>query len=378
SADIPEIELLSDVQQLVVKDPILNLQLKLRSKQSPLNRLLVSVNDVPLEGRNGKFVGDQNPKEQLHELRIPLNRKNNQIKITVSNQAGMFAEPIRFQVFYEGPEQKPRLYVIGLGVAIYSDQRLNLRYPNKDVEDVLRIFSSNNQAYDTIITRSLLNEAFTTDRLKALRALLEQTEVDDRVVLFYAGHGIIDAQSNYYLATTTVDFDHPASGGVAYEVLENLLDGIPARRKLLFLDACFSGEIDQSAVKAMNKAATSMGSVRPRSIYRSQNDPGLGLNNTLELMKELFVDLRRNTGATVISSAGGFEFAWEGKQWNNGVFTHCLQEGLETFAADSNGDRQIMVSELQSYLAKAVLQKTKGQQRPAFRVENVINDWRIW
>ena len=31
----------------------------------------------------------------------------------------------------------------------------------------------------------------------------------------------------------------------------------------------------------------------------------LGLTSSLDLMKELFVDLRRGTGATVLSSAGG-------------------------------------------------------------------------
>ena len=53
-------------------------------------------------------------------------------------------------------------------------------------------------------------------------------------------------------------------------------------------------------------------------------------------MKELFADLRRGTGATVTSSAGGAEYALESSQWNNGVFTYSIIEGIETKKADLN------------------------------------------
>jgi uncharacterized caspase-like protein len=96
-------------------------------------------------------------------------------------------------------------------------------------------------------------------------------------------------------------------------------------------------------------------------------------------MKELFTDLRRSTGATVISAAGGVQFAYEGiNGLKNGVFTHCIKEGLSNKAADLNKDGKIALSELQQYVAEQVVKLTGGKQQPTSRIENLVNDFRVW
>ena len=95
-------------------------------------------------------------------------------------------------------------------------------------------------------------------------------------------------------------------------------------------------------------------------------------------MKEMFSDLRKGTGAVVVSSAGGGEYAFEGESWKNGVFTYSLLNGIKTFSADKNKDDKITVSELQDYIMNQVQKLTNGMQKPTMRQENIDNDFVIW
>ncbi len=46
-----------------------------------------------------------------------------------------------------------------------------------------------------------------------------------------------------------------------------------------------------------------------------------GTKNSFELMQEVFVNVGRNTGATIISAAAGTQFALERGDLKNGVFS---------------------------------------------------------
>lgn len=95
-------------------------------------------------------------------------------------------------------------------------------------------------------------------------------------------------------------------------------------------------------------------------------------------MKEMFSDLRKGTGAVVVSSAGGGEFAFEGENWKNGVFTYSMLNGINTLLADKNKDKKITISELQDYIMKQVQSLTNGRQKSTMRQENIDNDFVIW
>jgi uncharacterized caspase-like protein len=93
------------------------------------------------------------------------------------------------------------------------------------------------------------------------------------------------------------------------------------------------------------------------------------------LLSELFVQLKRGSGASVLAASGGAEFALESGEWTNGVFTHAVRRGLERGEADIDHDGVVTVSELKEFVARAVERLTYRRQRPVARRENLQADF---
>ena len=189
-----------------------------------------------------------------------------------------------------------------------------------------------------------------------------------------AGHGVLSEDLDFYFSSYDIDFSSPADRGIPYTVLEDLLDDCRSRYKCFLLDACHSGEFDKEEVQLSENKAVVEGEVRFRHVGTNISSKG---RSSFELSKALFADTRPNSGTTVISSAGGAEYALEGGKWKNGVFTYAFIEGLSTGAADLNNDGDIYLSEIHKYVAEKVTELTEGKQTPTSRVENAYNDFKI-
>lgn len=96
------------------------------------------------------------------------------------------------------------------------------------------------------------------------------------------------------------------------------------------------------------------------------------------MMQQLFVGLRRGSGATVITSSSGVQVSYEKGEWKNGAFTYAFLYGLKTMKADANQDGQVTASEIQAFVGEYVPRLTGGLQAPAFRRENLEFDFRVW
>ena len=231
----------------------------------------------------------------------------------------------------------------------------------------------------------LLDEAVTNDNIRSIKDSLLQSQTDDQIILFYAGHGLLTQELDYYLGTHDIDFNNPAAKGLSFSTLEALFDGIPARNRLMLIDACHSGEADKFSLSALDALDTSAGlqinkltKSRGFDVFEEDEPPKLGLQNSFELSKNLFADIRNDTGISIVSASGSAEFAWEDEQLNNGVFTYSLLKGLLSGKADRNNDLNINVSEIQAYVREQVVELTQGLQQPTFRRENIQNDWTIY
>lgn len=348
-----------------------------------LDKINVWVNDVPVFGKQGISLRERKISQFQDEITIELSTGSNKIQVSAMNTNGGESLKETFTTNYLGKNNKPDLYILAIGVSKYQDTTANLNFPTVDMDSLIQLFQSKKADYRQIHIISLYDQEVTEARVKALKAQLERTQIDDKVIVAYAGHGLLDADFNYYLSTYAVDFSNPGQGGLPYEVLEDLLDNIPARNKLLLVDACHSGEIDRSYIQQIEQTEKENNSMKFRN--NSLNAVAykkIGIQNSFELMRLLFVDLRRSTGATVISSSGGVQMALESTKWGNSAFMHTLINALRNTQADGaiDGlqDGTVSVSELNAHLTKMVPKLTNGLQIPTSRVLNRENDWPVW
>ena len=169
-----------------------------------------------------------------------------------------------------------------------------------------------------------------------------------------------------------VDFNHPELNGLAYEDLQGLLDGIPARKKLLLLDACNSGENEKSDNNGLSNSKDLAIKQGAKGIeIESVSDSSQNQKNSFETMMELFVNINNQTGATVVSAAGGKQSALEGgavyingKPISNGAFTYSILEYLTEHQDDKN---KLTVNQLKQYAEQRVTEITEGKQKPTSR-----------
>jgi WD40 repeat protein len=375
----PVVKLSSKNIPLSTKNKTIALSYSVSDSKYMLDRIYVTVNDVPVYGMKGIELKTKKIKQIEQPINLTLSNGRNKIKVSCVNDKGVESLAEHLEIICDAPITKPTLYLLTIGVSNYKDSKMNLQFAAKDATDLASLFQKNTSSqYSSVQLLSVVNEKATKENILTLKAKLMMGKPDDVVMLMVSSHGLLDSELDYYIATTDVDFANPAARGLSYEALESILDGIPQRKKILFMDACHSGEVDKEEIQiAKNTTPENTGNIVFRSV------PGvsvskIGLENSFELMKEMFADLRHGSGATVISSAGGAEYAIEGTEWNNGVFTYCLINGLRDKKADLNNDGIIKLSEIEEYLQKKVPELTNGKQKPTSRAENTSNDFVVW
>ncbi len=339
-----------------------------------LSKLMIYLNGVPVHGRNGTLA---NFGKGEQEIEVELVRGINKFEISVLNEKGVESLKTYYEVENGEIEEKPNLYIVTIGTSEYEESSFNLKYAAKDAEDMAALFKSDPK-YDQVYSRVLTNEEVTAANIKQLKSFLMGAGRNDVVMVFVAGHGVLDGSFNYYYGTHDIDFDDPAKNGVAYAEIEGLVEGLRAIKKILIMDTCHSGELDEEEVEFAEETNTTETDVTFRNVGRKLEQKTVGSMNNIQMMKELFVDLRKGTGATVIASSGGAEFSMESDEWKNGLFTYCLINGIRSKAADLDRDGTIYLSEVKNYVQNEVFKLSAGRQSPTSRIENLTYDFEMW
>lgn len=357
---------------LAVREAAFRFTAEAASSHAPLHKLLVEVNGVPLHTWKTELPADI--KAWTGEIALKLAPGPNKIQVTAVDSQGRESLRETAIVWHIAPPTPPALYLVAVGVSDYKDDGLDLGAAAKDARDLAQLLAQR-QGHGCREVRSLVinDQQAVRETILQARDFLCTSQEGDQVIVFVAGHGFVDQGGlRYWFGTHDIDVQAVEKRGVSYEELESLFEGVPARQRLLLMDTCFAGEVDleSSSILAMASGVKARAPA-VASVIRKPPD------GSFDLMRELFNDLRRHTGATVITASSGMEhvFAEEREQGDNGVFTYCLLDGMRSGSADANGDGDIRLSEMQTHLLARVPQMTGGRQQPTGRHINADADF---
>ncbi len=296
----------------------------------------------------------------------------NRFEFIIKDDQGL-ESPRLIRYFNNTTTVKSNLYLVVIASEKFKNNKYDLAYAEKDATDIANNMA-NSKSFNSVQIKKLFNQSFTVDSINNLNKFFSKAGVNDVVMVFFAGHGYLDTDMSYYFPTYYTDFSDPKINSVAYKNFEKIFQQIKPLRKLMFIDACFSGEVDEDQILIEGDNNNKKDSTRAVRLAGSM----FAQSTALEMSKAVFSDLRQNSGATIISSAGGTEAAFEGEKWNNGLFTYCLLNGMKNYKADSNNDKKITLSELQKFVAEEVNRLSEGKQSPTYRMENTVLDYELW
>jgi WD40 repeat protein len=354
----------------------INLKFSASDTKHNLLRYNIYINEVPVYGSKGISISKGvNQFEKYAELN--LSEGENKIQVSVINDIGL--ESFRYPCFVRYTPPNPLVsntYYIGIGVDSFMNSYYNLDYCVKDIYDFGSILSKEKNPKKII----LINKDVTKESVLKLKDVLKHTTEQDKVIISCSSHGLLDKNNNFYLAMHDMDFNKPESKGLSYEDLQGLLDSIPARKKLLLLDACNSGENEKvNNHEIVNKNYVKNDGTKGVAEEEDSSDPENIVKSSFETMMELFVNVENQTGTTVISAAGGKQDALEGaavlvdgKPISNGAFTYSIIEYLTKNAKNKN---KLTVNQLKQYAEQRVAEITNGKQKPTSRQETMEVDW---
>lgn len=228
-----------------------------------------------------------------------------------------------------------------IGVSEYGRGLSALPGTQEDIQIMQRVLLNPQiSGFDEV---QVLSNPDRTEMESAIETLFtENRSPDDLILLYFAGHGVRDDEGKLYFATSITETNAQGRIRTARAVpareVQRYMDGSPSERQVLILDCCFSGAF-------ANDMTTRRAEVVPVDV-RSQ----LG-----------------GRGRAVLTSSTATQFSYE--QEGGGIYTCYLVLGLETGAADRDGDGQITVDELHEYAREKVREAAPSMQPEIYPVQ---------
>lgn len=224
-------------------------------------------------------------------------------------------------------------YALIIATDSYSDPEFRkLRAPQADAEQVRGVLED--PAIGGYSVETLMNEPERVLRV-GVEDFFARRRLNDRLVLYFSGHGIKDEEGRLYFVTSTTEVAHLAATGISADFVREQMERCRSQRILLVLDCCYSGAYRKS--------------------YRYRASERVNIR------------LLAGRGKMVISACAAEQYSFEidsgevSGEARPSIFTAALVQGLRDGDADRDGDGFISVDELYDYIYDQVRAETTSQ-----------------
>lgn len=287
--------------------------------------------------QNGKLVktlpGNGSNKYSVEATLNTSFGEDNFFYLTAGSKSGIESEKIRFTVVYKGAtEDKPKLYLVTIGINKYKNAKYNLNYAQADADGVEKAIKTNSGSlFKEVVPYNIRNDkAVKATILATLDDIKKKSLQQDVLIVYYAGHGVMTQGENgeFYIVPHDIiqlygKDDILKDKGISATMLKQYAQEINAQKQVFILDACQSaGALETVAVR---------GAAEEKAIAQ----------------------LARSTGTFWITATGSDQFATEFEKLGHGIFTYALLDGING-AGDANGDKKLTVRELSTFIENKV------------------------
>lgn len=301
--------------------------------EAGIHTVNVYVNGKKFETKRGMAIVTQDEGKPTHimDTHIPLLPGTNELVVEAVDVAGNSAKET-----IEIVRVKPKLFGLFVGISRYSDQRIpQLSYADRDATSLYQLFNQQ-RTFEATQLKLLQNEDATRAKItEALAYFLSKAAPHDLVVIFLAGHGMLEAGEYFFIPHDAMK-DNLFGTAIKDVEFSSSMKRIGSKRVLLFTDTCHSGVILPS----------------------QRGD---------DSMRRFFETLTKTEGRITITASQFDEVSIEDARLRHGVFSYHLLQGLQG-KADSNQDQVIGVMELYQYLSEKVPEVTRGGQHPVLLI----------
>ena len=214
-------------------------------------------------------------------------------------------------------------FALLIGVSEYSEGLRPISSAILDVEAMRRVLEHPDMgAFDQV---TVLPNPDKGSMEKAVEDLFANRQRDDLVLLYFTGHGLKDQKARFFLSTRDTGRDQNGdfrrATALAASKLQEYITDSRSQRQIIILDCCFSGALVQ----------------------------GMPIKGELNIQEEL-----GGKGRAILTSSSPIEYSFESDNNDLSIYTKYLVEGIETGAADKDGDQLISVNELHEYASERV------------------------